>query len=490
MTQRLFSFSSLVATCLLACCCAATLADEPPLRIGSRLELMVDGYLVGELRGAASPQLHEPIDRGVALAFDRPWEGPFCGYVTVIHDGPKYRLYYRGMPGGGDGSDNESTCYAESDDGVTWTRPNLGLFEVNGSKDNNIILRETAPLSHNFSPFRDANPDAPDDQRYKALAGLSKSGLFAFVSADGVHWRKLRDEPVMADTGWVYDSQNVAFWSESEKQYVLYYRKVLPPAKVRAVARSTSADFIHWTEPVMMTYSDTGTDVPSNHLYTNQTSPYFRAPHLYVAIAARFMPKRQVLSDAEAVAINVDPRYFKDTADIVLLTTRGGNRYDRTHAGAFIKPGIGARNWVSRTNYPALNVVRTGEAEMSLYVNQDYAQPTAHLRRYTMRLDGFASIRASAAGGELVTRPLVFEGERLWLNFATSAAGGIRVEVQDADGVPLPGFALEDSVEVIGNEIERAVSWQSGGDVSMLAGRPVRLRFVMKDADLYALRFK
>jgi hypothetical protein len=144
---------------------------------------------------------------------------------------------------------------------------------------------------------------------------------------------------------------------------------------------------------------------------------------------------------------------------------------------------------VSRTNYPALNVVQTGPAEMSFYANLDYAQASAHLRRYSLRLDGFASARAPYAGGELVTRPLTFKGSKLLLNFATSAAGGIRVEVQDEKGTPIPGFTLKDARETIGNEIERAAAWQGGEDVSALAGKAVRLRFAMKDADLFAFRF-
>ena len=89
----------------------------------------------------------------------------------------------------------------------------------------------------------------------------------------------------------------------------------------------------------------------------------------------------------------------------------------------------------------------------------------------------------------MTTRPLTFRGSRLMLNFSTSAAGGVRVEVQGPDGTPIPGFALADCTELIGNEIERAATF-AGGDLGGLAGRPVRLRFVMKDADLFALRFE
>ena len=76
------------------------------------------------------------------------------------------------------------------------------------------------------------------------------------------------------------------------------------------------------------------------------------------------------------------------------------------------------------------------------------------------------------------------------MNFATSAGGGIRVEIQDSDGRPRPGFSLDDSIELIGNEIHRAAKWQSGGNLNSLRGQAVRLRFVMKDASLYALQFR
>jgi hypothetical protein len=144
---------------------------------------------------------------------------------------------------------------------------------------------------------------------------------------------------------------------------------------------------------------------------------------------------------------------------------------------------------VSRTNYPALNVLPTGPTEMSVYVNQDYAQASAHLRRYSLRLDGFASLQAGAAGGTLVTKPIRFQGGKLHLNFATSAAGEVCVELQSPDGTPLPGFSRSDCVPVIGNEIERAVVWKGGPDVSKFAGQPVRLAFHVKDADVYAFRF-
>ncbi|MCH2106389.1 MAG: hypothetical protein MK291_07100, partial [Planctomycetes bacterium] len=257
----------------------------------------------------------------------------------------------------------------------------------------------------------------------------------------------------------------------------------------RTVSRTTSVDFLNWTAPEVMSFGDT----PEEHLYTNQTHAYFRAPHIYVAVAARFMPGRQVLSDEDAERLGVNPKYFRDCSDAVLMTSRGGGVYDRSFMEAFIRPGVGLENWVSRSNYPALNIVQTGPAEMSLYVNQNYAQPTAALHRYSMRLDGLASLRAGRAGGVVTTRPLTFEGDRLELNLSTSAAGGVRVELQREDGTPYEGYALADCVEQIGNELDRVVTWRREGgrtsDVSALAGEVVRLRFHLVDADLFAMRF-
>ena len=451
--------------------------------IGSRRELFVDRFLIDGMEDARLV-LNRPHDEGVVLKFDKPWEGLFCGYCTVITLESGYRVYYRGRPAvGKDGDDTETSCVAESKDGITWTKPKLGLFEIDGSSDNNVVLADMSPYSHNFSPWLDTRPGVESDRRFKALCGLHPEGLALLVSPDGLRWKLLKKQ-VITSKDFAFDSQACTFWSESEQQYVCYFRTWKD--KTRWVSRTTSQDCIDWTEPVQMKFGD----APAEHLYTNQTHPYFRAPHLYVATPARFMPGRQVVTEEQAVKIGVSPKYFKDTSDAVLMTSRGGHVYDRTFLTSFIRPGIGARNWVSRTNYPALNIVQTGPTEMSVYVNQDYAQPTAHLRRYSMRLDGFASARAEYSGGELLTRPFTFSGNQLSINFATSAAGYIRIELQTSDGKPIPGFTISDCREQIGNEIERLVTWESGADVSALAGETIRLRFLMKDADLYSFQFR
>lgn len=421
--------------------------------IGARRELFVDRFLIDRMENATL-KLHEPR---LAPPMTEPADN--MEYGTVIKDGNLFRLYTRDGRGAKfDGDKSEVTRYCESRDGIHWTKPKLGLVEIDGSKENNVILHE-APFCHNFSPFLDQRPDVPADQRFKALAGTVKSGLVAFVSADGIHWKKLRIEPVVTYTKeYAFDSQNVAFWSETEGCYVCYFRHFLDK-KLRSVCRTTSADFVVWSEPVPLK-----PNFPGEHIYTTLTHPYFRAPQLYIATPTRFHPERG------------------ESTDILFMTTRGANPYDRTFREAFIRPGLDPERWGNRSNYAALNIVPTGPAEMSIY--------TTPFRRFTLRTDGFASVHVGADPGEMLTRPLRFAGKELVINYSTSAGGSVRVELQDESGQPIPDFTLTDSRSLVGDAIEQQVSWNKGSAVSSLAGRTVRLKFVMQDADLFAIQFQ
>ncbi len=456
-----------------------------PIQLGDRREIFVDDFLIERMTGV-SLRMHAPRNEGPVLYFDEPWEGQFSAYCTIIRDGNLYRAYYRGIPEAGkDGDNMEVTCNAESLDGIKWVKPNLKIYKIGRTLDNNVLLANAAPATHNFSPFLDSNPNVLPDQRYKAIGGLEGSGLLAYVSEDGIHWKRLQEKSIF--TKGIFDSQNVAFWSQAEGQYVCYFRTFIQvgSAVFRTVSRTTSPDFIHWSEPVRMGFGDT----PYEHIYTQQTSPYYRAPHIYLAIGARFMPDRQVVSAEQAKRLGVQANYFQDCSDAILMSTRGGDSYQRTFMESFLRPGIGLQNWVSRSNYPALNVVQTSPTEMSVYVNENYAQPTAHLKRYSLRIDGFCSVEAPFSGGDLLTKPLIFDGDELEINFSTSAAGEIRVEILDVNETPVSGYTLREADALIGNEIKRVVSWKGGEDLRSLSGKIIRLRIWMKDANLFSLKF-
>ncbi len=449
--------------------------------IGLRRELFVDHRLIESLDDVRLV-LHRPRPREVVFKFDRPWEGLYSGYETVLKDGDTFRFYYRGMPEAKHALDTEVTCVAESKDGIHWTRPKLGIYEVRGTGENNVVLARNRGC-HNLAPFIDANPNCPPDQRYKAMGGTGKPGLLAFVSADGLHWKQIQTEPVI--TKGAFDSQNNAFWSESEQQYVCYFR-VFRDGQ-RWIARTTSEDYIHWSEPVDLELNGK----PREHLYTNQINPYVRAPHIYLGLPTRFLPGRRVVTEEEARQIGTPTKwnYANDCTDILLTSARGGADFKRTFMEAFIRPGADLQNWTSRANYAARGIVQTGERELSLYVKHHSGYPSTHVRRYTLRPDGFVSVHGPYTGGELVTKPFRFRGDTLSINYATSAAGGLFVEIQMLDGKPVEGFAMKDCPEIIGDRLDHTVAWKSGKSVTQLAGKPIRLRFKLKDADLYSFQF-
>ncbi|MGD0091595.1 MAG: hypothetical protein ABSE73_16890 [Planctomycetota bacterium] len=454
--------SNTLFACVLPVWGGAAESERAPveMQIGSRLELFVDRYLIDKLAGAEL-RMHCPQRVPLAAA-------PIKGYyMTVIKDGDLYRAYYRGHDpsykgGTEDGNPGEITCYAESADGHNWKYPQLGIYKVNGPDGNNVILANAAPYSHNFSPFLDTRPGAPDSERFKALAGIhTGGGLCAFVSGDGIHWKKMADEPVIKSGDFAFDSQNSSFWSQLENCYVCYYRSwATPHGRLRTISRTTSADFIHWSAATPM-----NPNVPGEHLYTSNTHPYFRAPHIYIALPTRFLPARG------------------NSTDIMLMASRGGSCYERLFLEAFIRPGLDPERWGNRANYAALNVVPTGPAEMSIY-----HAPSGY--RYVLRTDGFVSVNAGQVDGELITKVFTFSGKELVLNYSTSAAGSIRVEIQAPDGKALPGYSLSECKPLVGDKIEGSVSWLQGSDVNTLSGKPVRLRYVLNEADLYAMQFR
>ena len=229
---------------------------------------------------------------------------------------------------------------------------------------------------------------------------------------------------------------------------------------------------------------------PRAPLHQPNPAVFSRPPHLPGHGHALYARPAKVLTSEQAGALGVGAGYASDAADAVLMATRGGNRYTRLFMEALIRPGNDLGNWASRAGLTALGIVPTGPAEISLYKQAHYAQASAHLIRYALRTDGFVSVNAPYRGGEMVTKPLVFQGHQLAINFATSAAGGLRVELQDAAGKPLSGYGLGDAVEQVGDDIERTVTWKTGSELAPLAGTPVRVRFVMTDADLFSLRFR
>ena len=489
-----------------------------PVDIGARLEVFWDDYIVDTNLTTAVRQVHQPEYVGEIMAFDRPWEGDGCGYHVIVPDRDKqgdfYRMYYRGMGIGMATPENTvfpksdaRICYAESRDGCHWIRPELGLHDFNGSRKNNIILdvRQFGFEWDNIFFFKDANPDCPADERYKGIAGhLEKDdgfGLWCFLSADGIHWRM----------GWLltkdgeFDSHNVAFWDPVKKEYQCYFRShhmLDPPDRhgnvhARDIRHMTSKDFRTWSEPRRLSYGESVVDYA---LYTNAIMPYPRTPHLYIGFPTRYVMRKKEWTDTYDKLPGIKNRRFRAKSNIrygiaitdcAFMVTRDGVHFHREE-DAFMDPGPeNPKNWLYGDCYPFPGLMtvpgrRPGaDPELAFHCCEGYWSGKAQtLIRYALRMDGFVSRRAPDSGAKLVTKPFVFTGRELTLNFKTSAYGRIFVTLREADGAR----AIH-SCEVFGNKIDRVIGF-ADGKVSDFSGKPVVLEFEMHDADVYSFQFR
>jgi hypothetical protein len=409
--------------------------------------------------------VQKPTPREVVLTADAPWEGNTSAYYTVLFDGEKYRMYYRGShedEATKKAAHSELTCYAESSDGIAWTKPELGLYEFHGSKANNIVWN--GPGTHCFTPFFDDNPKAAPAARFKAVTRVP-GGLMAMQSADGIHWQPVADKPVI--TKGAFDSQNLAFWDPHLGKYREYHRAFRHG--VRDIMTGTSDDFLTWTEPRWLDY----TGAPPEHLYTNAVCNYPGAPHILVGFPTRFLPPKQ--QTEPTLMVSRDGSHFHRYADAVIPLTapemREGNRSNYMTWGLHQLPAQ-AKEW-------------SVDAKEAYYTGKG-----SRLRRFTYRPDGLVALAAGAEGGEAVTRPIIVGGGKLIVNFRTAETGTVRVELQDAAGEPLQGFAVSDCKGLAGDDLAAEVAWSGAADLSSLAGQPARLRFVLQDAELFSFRFQ
>ncbi len=453
-----------------------------PISIGSDRQLFFDDALTEQLDGVFLKQ-HEPVRRNMILKFDRSWEGETSWCPVVFKDDDKFRIWYRSQDAqqGGGVFSHSFTAYAESDDGIYWERPSLNLVEFQGSTANNICFEE--PNTKNVAVFIDDRPGVPDSERYKCAgrwSGGNPGRIYSQVSHDGINW-VANEEPLMVapDHDTAFDSPISAFWDKSKGEYVLYARGRLSDGKesrIRTIRRTTSPDFVHWNPWTYIRIN--GKERYPHHLYTNAGHPYEFAP-IYLMFPKRFIPERKF-----------SPDWGHDgLSDVLFLVSRDGLNFSQPSSEAFMRPGLDPNNWHDRTVFIGPRVVQTGPGELSLYSVQNYRTESAHIRRFTIRRDGFTSIHAGGESGRLLTKPCIFEGNSLSINYSTSAVGSIRIGLVGEDGKPVPGRSLNDCPEIFGDEISRLVRWNEDGDLGQFAGKSVQLAIELKEADLYSFRF-
>ena len=512
--------------------------SDSVMDIADRRELFVDDYLLAN-RTDLALQMHRPQPREIVMVCDQPWEGSETCYQRIIRVGDTIRMYYMGADDitredGAEMQDHRIVpCLATSADGIHWVRPDLGLFDFDGavefdehgwiehpiprfqpSKHNNIVWSQ--PRLDNFTPFLDTNPACLPDERYKAVGFADPAPqrpgapreLFAYKSADGIHWSYLSSEPIFSnrsDPALAFDTENNAFWDPLRQHYWCYMRgnHSLNGQGVRDIQVATSTDFRTWTKARRIKFDDAYGHAPA--LYTNQIEPYYRNPEVFVGFPARYSDRIKDFSPAAIAALpgavsrenrmKFNPRYGTAITDTLLMTSRDGytfHLWDET----FVPPGPERLDtWAYHDAFQSLGLLETpatdptAPPELSFYVTEGSWIHATRLRRYTIRIDGFVSLHASKEPGEFLTKPLRFSGGRLTLNFATSGAGWVRVELEKEDGTALAGFSKSDCDVLFGDTLDRTVTWQNRSDLSALVGKPVCIRMVLSEADLYSLKF-
>lgn len=457
MTRRHCILPVAILSASLVALAAQDSKTAEPIHVGSRLEPLIDDYLIDQQVGALELKLHRPVRHPEPVTLDRPWEGNNSGYATVLKHEDTFLFYYRGTgldlkDGMVGGAHFATTCIMTSKDGIQWTRPDLGFVKRKGWEHNNIILTfdpdcgidldkgqslddgndllsgKKVPFTgavHNFTPMIDTNPDCRPDEKFKTVGGHDHRLLYAYKSPDGIHWSMMQKGPVILDG--MLDSQNLAFWDPVQKRYYAYYRdfknKKGDARKYnskqdysymdRDVKVATSKDFINWTNGEWIDWRpDRGTQ-----LYTSQIQLYPGAEHIRIGFPMRYVIDRGLYSELNERIAKSDRYYASLYTDTGLVTSRDGRSF-KMWAEAMLRPGPTNENWFYSFGLTVPNLFETpsqypgGPNEWSFYVLDHGAWfgNGVSFNRYSIRKDGFVSASSPMAGGSFVTKPMVFAG--------------------------------------------------------------------------------
>ncbi|PZF80358.1 hypothetical protein [Jiangella anatolica] len=458
-----------------------TLVDDLELReeapevydpvLGQQQELLIDDYRIDSVTDLERV-VHPGTKTGPVLTPTEPWESNMVQlYGSAFYDPSygKYRMWYAGISGGW------RLLYAESDDGLTWTKPDLGLVTYQGSTANNILM---APGGGGGVVYDPHDPDP--NRRYKLLQLVNPPRTYqAFFSPDGFTWTPSPVNPALpaADVITVdYDEENGRFIAMSKQPY-----------GVRAFFLSTSTDFVHWSTPEYALAAD---DIDRQTAYDNgsleaQTYglPAMAYGNDYVGFP--WLLEITELAPDGTTGGGVDgPSYVQIAASRDL---RHWHRPDRSQVVELGPDGT----WDDGMIFTSSNLIVT-DTEVSMYYGGwddthgvPGGQRSAAIGRVSWRKDGWVSMRAGATTGTLTTKELDVSGDSLFVNADLGSGGSLRAEILDAAGDPLPGFGLADSNPVTGDQLKAELTWD-GADFAAIAGQPLRIRFHLTGGDLYS----
>lgn len=471
---------------------------------------LFDKSLIDLEKTTAIHAWHQPHPEKVVCEFEKPWEGE-SGFTCILREDGKFKAYYEAgqrLNEERNAYDADNTfviCYKESVDGENWVKPNLGIIEYKGSKDNNIVFDK--PVE--FFVLHDTNPNCKKGQEYKAIYHYpGKQQLFATFSQDGLHFN---GEVMISDKAF-FDTLNVCLYDEEKQTYIAYVRGMhrkgggefdgLTPPEVfaqklpfrRDIKVMFSKDFINWSDPQPL---DMEID-PNYEIYTNCITRYYNAPNYLIGFPMRYFGDATDWSDTyenfeeknraeRHIRMNVSKRFGLATTDCIMIFSDNDYVKFNQSQGSFLTAGVENQyNWVYGDCSPVQNGIFESEnklfgtKEMTFLCHDRKWSRHERLIKYTMRIDGFASFGAREEAKKLVTKPFIFDGNELRLNVATSAKGKVFVNIT-ADGKSIK------SNEILGDHYDKKVSFES--DLSEFAGKEVVMTIDIEDAKVYSFKF-
>jgi hypothetical protein len=488
-----------------------------PLDLGSRKFLFLEDGLIESSSGVRFvPHLPKRAEKVIPQ---------LRGHMSVVQDDQGLiRIYYAGP--------EDSLAVMTSRDGIHWQEPDLGHGEYKGKR--NIVLREAVGLGNVF-----IDPNAPPESRFRYVSGIKRQSIFVFTSRDGFDFQRF-DTPVLP---FASGSQSVVYYDDQRQLYVGHHRSdygaTVGGHTRRRYVRSEVNDlfspwpFTHVTDEMTRQvnakekmqvgtldpwYLDNGPltppgfgidlptafatdekfDPPGTDVYVTSVSKYEWAPDAYLAFPSIYFHYREEGPETREVLGSEERKRGSGVVEVQLATSRDGLSWKRYPRPAYAGIDDGGTN-TEHEMFMVQGLVRRGN-EIWQYVTghpgngMNYhssivKNPYSPVYRLVQRLDGFVAAEADYQGGTFTTKPLKFQGNRLYLNLNTGAAGYAQVGIVEADGKPIPGFSVDDCIYINGDFLHTAVEWKRGTDVGSLEGRTVRLVFRMSGTQLYAMQF-
>lgn len=464
-----------------------------PVKVDHHRQLFLDDYLI-----VSSKNVRRTVNRAKKhpanplIDRDKPWEGRGPVFHQVMRDEKtgKFRMWYSGnlnfeLPSGV--TVRWPTCYAESDDGITWKKPELGRIKFNGSKANNIVILKGGI----FGLIHDHRERDPK-RRYKAVVWhdwrdpkgqAPPEGYYLYTSPDGIQWKQTRQRPLALnqnrDQAGIGDT-SLFFWDERLKRYVCYTKILFRNPTMRTSGMMESDDLIHWSRPRMTIYPD-ARDAPDTQIYQHFSFPY---ESMWIGLA-RVMHTELIDESYKQTLVELtasrDGRHFTRVGRREALIPLGASdEFDPHYHAPTSQPIlVGDELWIYYFSTPLLDPKKVGAEKAA-------AAKVSRIGLAKIRRDGFVSLDAGADPGKIATRPMTFKGKTLYVNAKIADNGWLKAELQNTENEPSSHYGFDDSDAVTGDVLSAHVTWGERKRIELSGDEPWRIAFELKNAKLYS----